>query len=70
MFTCTAQKMMPGKTILLSSIELKSIFKYPLTCNNNNISSFHKNLQYSNNRDDGSNDFSNDNVDIDNEAGQ
>ena len=86
---------MPGKTILLSSIKLKSLFKNPsiysnkysikeqrllqlnnkkcyfirLTLNITNISLIDRNVQNSNNGDDGCEDFNNDGGDIDNEAG-
>ena len=86
---------MPGKTILLSSIKLKSLFKNPLiysnkysikeqrllqlnnkkcyfirlTLNITNISLIDRNVQNSNNGDDGCEDFNNDDGDIDNEAG-
>ena len=85
----------PGKTILLSSIKLKSLFKNPsiysnkysikeqkllqlnnkkcyfirLTLNITNISLIDRNIQNSNNGDDGCEDFNNDDGDIDNEAG-
>ena len=84
---------MSGKTILLSSIKLKSIFKNPLTYSNKysvkeqrllqikkwhfirstlnivNISLIDRNVQNSNNGDDGSGNFNNGDGDIDNEAG-
>ena len=79
---------MSGKTILLSSIKLKSIFKNPLTYSNKysvkeqrllQIKKWHfirstlniidRNVQNSNNGDDGSDNFNNGDGDIDNEAG-